>query len=127
MNVKVEAEQIGEGIEWTIDGKSPLASVHSFGRKTGPQELNFHLNDKTGLGLRFDEDPIWVHETEEQQCPPPGISTDQIQVSSVGTGKLTIQNQNDGAPRTLHYQLNFIDGSGARRRVDPVIKNGGST
>ena len=68
MNVKVEAEQIGEGIEWTIDGKSPLASVHSFGRKTGPQELNFHLNDKTGLGLRFDEDPIWVHETEEQQC-----------------------------------------------------------
>ena len=39
----------------------------------------------------------------------------------------TIQNQNDGAPRTLHYQLNFIDGSGARRWVDPVIKNGGST
>jgi len=124
MNVKVEAELADGGIEWTIDGKSPKAAVHSFGRKSGPQDLHFNLDDRTGLGLRFDDDPIWVHENEGQ-CPPAGINTDQIQVSSVTPGKLTIHNQNDGAARTLHYQLNFLDGSGASVRVDPVIKNGG--
>ena len=125
MNVKVKAERSGDGIEWTIDGKKPKASVHSFGRKTGPHVLHFHLDDRTDLGLRFDEDPIWAHENDEQQCPPPGINTDQLQVSSVAPGKLSLHNRNDGPPRTLHYQLNFVDESGAARQVDPVIKNGG--
>ncbi|MFL6737447.1 MAG: hypothetical protein ACJ8F4_10370 [Sphingomonas sp.] len=127
MNVKVEADRIAGGLEWAIDGKSPKAAVHSFGPKTGPQELHFHLDDRTGLGLQFDGDPIWVHENEEQQCPPAGINTDQIVVSSVTPGKLTVRNQNDGGPRTLHYQLNFVDQSGNKIQVDPVIKNGGST
>lgn len=126
MNVKVKAEPAGGGIEWTIDGKKPKDSVHSFGHKTGAQTLNFHLDDRTGLGLKFDEDPIWVHESDGHQCPPAGIDTDQLKVSSVAPGKLSIHNRNDGPARTLHYQLNFVDGSGAAQRVDPVIKNGGT-
>ncbi|HVU30452.1 MAG TPA: hypothetical protein VHE36_08640 [Sphingomicrobium sp.] len=126
MNVKVRAEKTDGGIEWTIDGKNPKAAVHSFGRKSGPQQIHFGLDDATDLGLRFDEDPIWVHENDQEQCPPAGISTDQIEVISVNQKQLIVRNRNDGPARTLHYQLNLIDASGTTAQVDPVIKNGGS-
>jgi hypothetical protein len=128
MDVKVRAESVDGRVEWTIDGKKPHKSVISCPRKSGPHTVNFHLDDETGLGLSFQNDALWVHENEAGQCPPgTGILTDQISISSVKPGKLTISNSNEGAPRTLQYQLNFVDANGASVSVDPCIKNGGST
>jgi hypothetical protein len=128
MDVKVRAESVGENIEWTIDGKKPHQSIISCPPKSGSHTVNFHLDDQTGRGLAFQEDALWIHENESGECPPhSGILTDQISISSIKPGKLTISNSNDGAPRTLQYQLNFVDANGASCSVDPCIKNGGST
>lgn len=128
MDVKVRAESVDGEIKWTIDGKKPHESVISCPRMTGAHTVNFHLDDQTDAGLSFSEDAFWVHENDAGECPPgSGVLTDQISISSVKPQKLTISNSNDGAPRTLQYQLNFIDAKGASRSVDPCIKNGGST
>jgi hypothetical protein len=128
MDVKVVAEGGAGDVRWTIDGKHPREAVIVAGHKTGPQSLDFKLFDRTQMGLRFnDADPIWVHETEDDQCPTGGIQSDQITVSDCEGRRLTIANANSGSPRTLHYQLNFVDGDGRAVSVDPVIKNGGGT
>jgi len=128
MDVKVRAELVDGKIDWSIDSKRPHESVLSFPRRSGPHTINFHLDDATGKGLQFHEDPLWIHENEAGECPAQtGIGTDQIGVKSVKSGKLTISNTNEGPPRTLQYQLNFVDSNGVPCSVDPCIKNGGST
>ena len=128
MDVKVKAETTSTGTSWTIDGKKPRESVIAIGAKSGPHTLDFKLNDQTNLGLRFNTcDPIWVHETEDDECPGAGISTDQICVASCDNKRLSITDANSGIARTLHYQLNFLDTKGNAVTVDPVIKNGGNT
>ena len=128
MDVKVVAETGLEGVRWTIDGKHPRDSVIIAGHKAGPQSLDFKLFDNTQTGLQFNKaDPIWVHETDDDQCPGGGIETDQITVSACDGKRLTIANANTGAARTLHYQLNFVASDGTAVNVDPVIKNGGGT
>jgi len=128
MDVKVRAELLNGKIDWSIDGQKPHKSVLDCPRKSGAHTINFHLDDATGSGLQFSEDPFWVHENENGDCPEQaGINSDQLSVSAVKSGKLTISNANTGAPRTLQYQLNFVDSNGAVQSVDPCIKNGGST
>jgi hypothetical protein len=128
MDVKVTANPSVGGTDWAIDDKPPKHSVIVFGNQAGQQEIKFKLNDHTKRGWRFNRaDPIWVHETEADICPGAGIDTDQIKVASCGDKQLVIGNANSGDPRTLHYQLNFVDRTGAHEGVDPVIKNGGGT
>lgn len=128
MDVKVRAELQDGQIAWSIDGKKPHQSVLDCPSKSGAHTINFHLDDATGSGLQFSEDPFWVHENDTGDCPPQsGVNSDQIAVSAVKSGKLSISNANQGAPRTLQYQLNFIDSAGRPQTVDPCIKNGGST
>src|SRR6476660_6665748 len=129
MDVTVRADLVDGGIAWTIDGKKPRMSVLNCPSRTGPHEIRFKLDDNTSSGLQFVQgDAFWVHENEAGKCPPTtGIGTDQVSISSVKPGKLTILNANEGLPRTLQYQLNFIDAEGVTCSVDPCIKNGGST
>lgn len=127
MDVKVRAELVDGQLEWTIDGNKPQKSVITLPWQTGPHTLHFHIDDNTESGLSFADDAIWVHENENGECPGGGIQTDQISVVSVKPSKLTISNANNGAPRTLHYQLNIVDRKGTACPVDPAIKNGGGT
>jgi hypothetical protein len=126
-DVKVTATLGAAGIEWDIDGAKPNASCTDFKRKSGSHKVEFKFDDKTEGGLRFDcSSPIWVNENTSGSCPPPGVHTDQIEVISCDPDELTILNKNEGVARTLHYQLNFVDGAGHRIHVDPEFKNGGS-
>ncbi len=128
MDVKVRAEIVNGAVEWTIDGKKPHHSVIELQNKSGKHGLDFHLIDETRRGFGFvTADPIWVHVNEAGQCPPQGIATDQISVTSCQPKKLSIDDKNSGDPCTLHYQLNFVDSEGNGSAVDPAIKNGGST
>jgi len=127
MDVKVKAERIDGQIKWTIDDKEPKKSVIDLPKGSGRHTLDFHLDDKTGSGLSFAENPIWVHETEGGECPDEGIKTDQIRVEAIKAKKLSISNENAGPGRTLQYQLNFVDEAGVLCTVDPAIRNGGGT
>lgn len=129
MEVTVRADLVDGAIASTIDGKKPHKSVLNCPARTGPHEIRFKLDDNSSSGLQFaPRDAFWVHENEAGECPPAtGLSTDQISISSVKPGKLTISNANEGLPRTLQYQLNFVDAKGVTCFVDPCIKNGGST
>ena len=128
MDVKVKATLVADNVEWTIDGKKPKQSVLTVAPKSGAVKMDFKLNDHSGRDLRFDtSDPIWILETEQDMCPGPGSTSDQISVAECDNKRLSIVNANSGAARTLHYQLNFVDGDGAPEVVDPIIKNGGNT
>lgn len=128
MDVKLLLEQVAGKVECTIDGKKPNDSVIDLPNKSGKHTLDFQLDDRTDLGFRFDDrGPIWAHQNDLGVCPPQGISTEQISVVSCKPKKLSIIDQNDGGPCTLHYQLNLIDASGQPQPIDPIIKNGGST
>lgn len=128
VDVKVRVEMVNGDLDWTIDGKKPKAAVVDLPKGSGRHKFDFHLDDRTGSGLQFDaKDPIWVHENEQGQCPGQGIGTDQIGSVDCAPKKLSLVNDNSGPPRTLHYQLNFVDAQGKERNVDPAIKNGGST
>src|SRR6476620_4135775 len=128
MQITVSAELVDGEVEWTIDGKRPHQSVLDCPRKSGPHEIHFKLDDKTNAGFKFAEDAFWVHENELGECPPTtGIATNQISITSVKPAKLKISNSNDGAHRTLQYQLNCVDANGEPYSVDPCIKNGGTT
>lgn len=128
MDVKLLAQKVANGVEWTIDGKKPHDSVIDLPKKSGNHTLDFQLDDRTDLGFRFnDRDPIWVHQNDQGDCPPQGINSEQISVVSCKPKKLSISDQNDGDPCTLHYLLNLVDASGQPTSIDPIIKNGGST
>jgi hypothetical protein len=61
-------------------------------------------------------------------CPPtPGVTTDQLNVTGCTADQLSTTNANDGRPRELRYQLNFIASDGSRSTCDPIIDNGGGT
>lgn len=127
MDVKVRAEEVGGIVQWTIDGRKPKESEIHLPPRSGKHTLDFHLDDRTSKGLRFAPDAIWVHENETGVCPPEGVASNQISIASIKPKKLSIIDENKGAPCTLQYQLNFEDNAGVRFDVDPVIRNGGGT
>lgn len=123
-NLHVRAREVNGQIEWDLDDKSPpdqgKISVDLL-PDSGEHEIVIHLVATQGLKIDWKtSDPIWV--SEGTACPPPeGICSDQIRdVTCVGN-KLSFKDANDGAPRTLTYQLNFV-GAGP---CDPEIRNGG--
>lgn len=101
-------------------------------RGSGAHHLIFDLDDKTGLKLRYFDDPtdaIWI---AVGSCPSgPGNGNGQIAHSDVDLNrkKLTIHDRNEGGAVDLHYALRF-DGdrskSGPPYNYDPIIRNGGS-
>jgi len=127
MPTKVEftARLQNGAVVWDAPDGNP-AKGHKLHLKKGdpPETIEFTLKDKTGMQLRFSPgDPI--HVWEQEGCPPPGIATDQIQVSAVTPDKIQVTNLNTGPARTLQYQLNAVDQSGNECPCDPIIINDG--
>ena len=86
--------------------------------------IHFHLHDRTGQSLRFDEeDAIWV---KRSQCPAessedPEIPRDGIDVHP----KLLKIIDRNSEECELHYNLRFKDRDGHLAEYDPSIRNGG--
>lgn len=126
-NVKVRAFLDDAGaVDFDIDGVKAKHSRLKLDKGGGKHVIGFMLQDQTGKGLRFDsDDPIWVD--EDAPCPPtPGISSDQLNVTSCTPGALSTTNENSGRARELRYQLNFIAADESRTTCDPIIDNGGT-
>lgn len=125
--VKVRASLIGGSIDWEVDGIKARDAKLKLHKGSGAHELDFRLDDDTGLGLAFDtNDPIWVG--ENIPCPPPrGINSDQISVSACSSANLLTVDENSGRARELRYQLNFVTADGRQEMCDPIIENGGTT
>jgi hypothetical protein len=127
-NVKVRAFIDPAGnVDFDVDGVSAKHSRLKLPKDSGKHDITFMLHDQTDRGLRFDTgDPIWVD--EDGPCPPsPGVSSDQLNIGDCMPDRLSAINANDGRPRELRYQLNFIGGDGKRETCDPIIENGGGT
>lgn len=119
---------------WSLDDKpvqkkGAMKAVR-FPKDSGGYAITVRLEDNTGAGLQFKEDdPLWVQ--EGGSCPPgPGINSDQVPPDTVKCAKpdrLVFSNLNEGAERTLIYQLNFVDrmGKDVDPQLDPEFKNGG--
>jgi hypothetical protein len=115
-----------EAIDFDVDGVKPNQAELKLDKGSGQHEINFVLDDQTGKGVRFNsDDPIWVD--EDAPCPPtPGVTTDQLTVTGCTADMLSTTNANEGRPRQLRYQLNFIANDGSRPSCDPIIDNGGN-
>lgn len=91
-------------------------------------EIEFCLNDSSGLSLFFPAkkaDALWAH---EGKCPPPeGIKTKDIKVKKVSAGgkSLTIENYNSDQA-DLAFMLRFQSRTNPQwYEFDPIIQNGG--
>ena len=111
-------------------GKKGTRKTIQFPKDSGGTDITVRLEDNTGAGIRFKEDdPLWVQ--EGGTCPPgSAINSNQIPPGSIKctkTDRLEFTNLNEGAGRTLIYQLNFVDrmGKDADPQLDPEFKNGG--
>lgn len=125
-NVKVRAFIDPAGyVDFDLDGVGAKLSRLKLPKGSGKHEITFMLLDQTGRGLQFDTtDPIWVD--EDGPCPPtPGVSSDQLSIVGSAQNRLSAMNANDGRPRELRYQLNFVANDGSRAECDPIIENGG--
>ena len=125
--VEFEAHVHGDEVVWhSPDGRPAKDHKLHVAHGEPAHTIEFKLNDKTGLGLSFDQaDPI--HVWEKDGCPPAGIDTDQIEVVSAESQDLTVLNRNTGHPRTLQYQLNVVTADGKHCPCDPIIKNDGGS
>jgi hypothetical protein len=109
-------------------------------RQSGERDIEFKLDDKTGLKLNFEtsaNSAIWI---KEGSCPTSGHGNDdkgQIKDKQVDTNdkKLTLKNLNT-EECVLHYALRFTgdswtSASGVKHEppyvYDPEFRNGGGT
>jgi len=127
-DVKVEAKKGDKGlIDWEIDGTEAKKSKIEFKKGESDVEVEFKLQDATSRKLRFDtKSPIWIHENEDEQCPPEGASDSQIKIISWDDNTLKLINKNE-KESTLRYQLNFVDQANKAEACDPEFKNGGTS
>jgi hypothetical protein len=127
MSLKIEftARNQGGAVVWDGPDGQPAKGHRIHVPKGHPEhEIEFTINDKTGLGLGFDEHNAF-HVWENEGCPPPGIATDQIELVQASGDKVRILNRNSGPARTLQYQLNVIGKDGQNWPCDPIIDNDG--
>lgn len=106
-----------------VNGKWEVSKDHlKLGKDTGAHVITFDIVDNP-QGAKFAKDPIWIQmDTKPTQKPPPGAEKNQIGAWKLMNNdqQLVVVDWND-APGTLHYALNFSDGT----KLDPVIENGG--
>ena len=126
LNVKVRATLDASGqIDFEVDGKKAKDSRIKLDKDSGAHSIDFDLHDQTGRQLQFNQgDPIWAG--DNVPCPPaPGLNSDQMSIDGCVPQTLTVTNSNNGAPRDVRYQLNFVDSAGVPQSCDPIIENGG--
>jgi hypothetical protein len=86
----------------------------------GSHDIVFVLDSQTNPTTRFDSgDPIFY--ANGHGCPASGKNCDQLEVTSCTDDRLTLGDNND-APNTIGYQLNFLTGN-RKERLDPIIIN----
>jgi hypothetical protein len=125
VRLHAKARKAGTKVEWSLDFKNPPAKGSKaevkLEKASGGHDIVIRLIPTQGLDIRFKtSDPIWV--SEKSQCPPPpGVCTDQITIVDCDDNELRIHDCNNGLPRNLTYQLNFVGADG----LDPMIRNGG--
>jgi hypothetical protein len=123
---------------WRRKGESVWhTSPIELGRGSGDHEIELHLDDRTGLALRFYEDPdeaVWMN---IGQCPTASSRSDKKQIKDKKTDKwnrkkLCFTDVNDEECE-LHFALRF-DGERSidteekaypPYEYDPIIRNGG--
>ena len=86
----------------------------------GNHDLVFALVSNTSTPTTFDtEDPIYY--ANGHGCPSSGRNCDQLAVVSCTNNSLTVGDDNN-APNTIGYQLNFMTGN-KKEHLDPIIIN----
>jgi hypothetical protein len=84
----------------------------------GPFRIQFRLEDP------LDWDTAEPINTSQAGCPGKHTNDDQQIFLQSPNGKfLTILNLNGGDPCTIHYRMNFADGT----YCDPIMNNGGTS
>lgn len=92
-------------------------------KDSGSHAFVFHLDDRTGLNVRFSS----LSADESERCPPRvGINTDQVVDVEIGDKKASFTDANSGEPRSICYAWRFTcDDSKQSPKFDPIITNGG--
>jgi hypothetical protein len=86
----------------------------------GQHDIVFALDSQTAPPTTFDtSDPIYY--ASGHGCPASGKNCAQLDVASCTDTSLTLGDDND-APNTIGYQLNFLTGN-KKERLDPIIIN----
>jgi hypothetical protein len=109
----VTAADVGGKVDLTIL-PNPI-NVHR-----GNHDIVFDLISTTNPTTKFDtSDPIFY--ASGHGCPASGKNCDQLAVKSCTDTRLTMGDDNN-APNTIGYQLNFLTGH-KKERLDPIIIN----
>lgn len=124
---------------WQIDNGPWYSGPILLANRSGDYDVDFDLDDRTGLRLEFMpnvDDAIWIN---SGCCPFQGACNDeknQIKDKSIASKtKLKLKNDNSGEPCVLHYRLWFDGnpwGSSIGNNyvppysIDPEFRNGGS-
>jgi hypothetical protein len=125
-------------ISWNIDGGNTFSGPIFLPRDSGYYDVDFDLDDRTGLRLKFMpsiDDAIWINSA---YCPYQGAGNDekgQIKDKDhASNSKLKLKNENFGDSCVLHYRLRF-DGDAWTSPCgnnfappyskDPEFRNGG--
>ncbi len=84
----------------------------------------YHLDDNSGLGLRFQKDKkdaLWV---QQGACPKSECHHQEFKAVGVSAEELEVKNENTVAQR-YSYTLRFEDREGRAVDFDPVVINNG--
>lgn len=86
----------------------------------GQHDIVIALESQTAQTTAFNtDDPIYY--ANGNGCPNSGRNCDQLNVTSCTTNQLTL-GDNNNAPNTIGYQLNFLTDNKAHH-LDPIIIN----
>ena len=131
IKVDVYAEDDGNGnVSWSHEWRFENGGGGGQGTIEVPRKdkgqpgtpIQFHLRDKTRIGLSFASDPIWV---DRIACPQSPASDPEITGINPQRNVLKLVDLNEDEC-VLHYSLRF-DPDPDRYCYDPDIRNGGST
>ena len=113
IDATVTARDVGGRVELSI-------SPNPINVPRGNHDIVFALDSQTSPATVFDaDDPIFY--ANGHSCPASGKNCDQLDVKSCTDDRLTLGDNND-APNTIGYQLNFLTGH-RKERLDPIIIN----
>jgi hypothetical protein len=109
-----------EGGRVVIDGDKGRTRLP---HKAPATTFQFHLNDTTGMNVRFSS----LSAQEIEDCPADGVfETSQIIDIGIGDRNASFKDVNKGDPCVLAYSWFFTcDDPEQRPAFDPIIENGG--
>ena len=131
IKVDVYADDDGSGnVSWSHEWRFDNGAGGGHGTIDVPRKakgqpgtpIQFHIRDRTRIGLSFASDPIWV---DRNSCPLARASDPEITDVDPQRNVLKLVDLNEDQC-VLHYSLRF-EPDPDRYCYDPDIRNGGST